>query len=154
MGIPEGGDPDDGGASLNPPDPARLEWATRLLAHEGATGGEGEPGAAAGLVYDKLSASLVPLLGAAGVDALFARSVVLVQGKSAIFGEASVLGGAPKLRASLRAQDPAIPPESAAALFGTFLALITTFIGDRLTAQVLRSAWPTFEHRASQETKA
>jgi hypothetical protein len=139
---------------LNQPNPARLEWATRLLAHEVAAGGEGEPGAAAGRVYDKLHASLAPLLGAAGVDALFARSVMLVQGEFASFGEASVLGGAPKLRASLRAQDPAIAPEAAVALFGTFLALITTFIGERLAAQVLRSAWPTFEHRASKETKA
>ena len=152
--MPEGGDPDDGGGSVNHPDPARLEWATRLLAQEGAAGSEGEAGAAAGRVYDKLHAKLQPLLGAAGVDALFARSIMLVRGEFADFGEASVLGGAPRLRDCLQAQDPAIAPEAAAALFGTFLTLITNFIGERLTAQVLRSVWPTFENGASRGSRA
>jgi hypothetical protein len=42
--------------------------------------------------------------------------------------------------------------DSAAALFGTFFTLMTTFIGERLTTQVLRSAWPTIEEMASTET--
>jgi hypothetical protein len=138
---------------LNQPDPELVEWARRLLAHEAAAVSADEPGPVAGRVFDKLHENLVPLLGAAGVDALFARSVMLVQARHAIFGEASVLGGAPRLRACLRAGDPDISTESAAALFGTFLALLTTLIGERLTAQALRSAWPTLEHGASRETR-
>ena len=61
--------------------------------------------------------------------------------------------GSTKLRACLQALDPAVATEAAAALFGTFLELITTFIGERLTIQVLRSAWPTIEDTAPRETK-
>ena len=31
--------------------------------------------------------------------------------------------------------------------------LIATFIGERLTSQVLRGAWPAFEETASERTK-
>jgi hypothetical protein len=53
----------------------------------------------------------------------------------------------------LQAQDPAVATESAAALFGTFFALITAFIGERLTTQILRRAWPTIEETAPRETE-
>jgi hypothetical protein len=53
----------------------------------------------------------------------------------------------------LQAQDPAVATESAAALFGNFFTLITTFIGERLTAQLLRSAWPNFDETAPTEKK-
>jgi hypothetical protein len=53
-----------------------------------------------------------------------------------------------KLGARLQALDPADATEAAAVLFGTFLDLIATFIGERLTVLVLRSAWPTIEDTA------
>ena len=43
--------------------------------------------------------------------------------------------------------------DAAAILFGTFFELLTTFIGERLTPQVLRSAWPTIEETAPTENK-
>ena len=58
-----------------------------------------------------------------------------------------------KLGSCLQALDPAIGAEAAATLFGTFLELITTFIGERLTVVVLRSAWPAIEETAPRETK-
>ena len=83
-----------------------------------------------------------PLLGAAGVQALLVRSVKLTHAEFP-FLEVDVLEGSTKLRRSLQAQDPAVVTDAAAALFGTFFALISTFIGERLTTQVLRVAWPT-----------
>ena len=123
-----------------------------MLAHEGAAGSaDARATTAAGRVYDKLHAHLAPLVGAAGVQLLFVRSAKLAQGEFACFAEVSILEGSTKLRECLQAQDPAVATESAAALFGTFFTLITTFIGERLTAQVLRSAWPTFEETAPRE---
>jgi hypothetical protein len=139
---------------LNRPNPAQLEQARRLLAHEAAAGStDGLATTAACRVYDKLHAHLAPLVGVAGVQLLFARSAKLAQGEFAFFAEISIFEDSTKLRERLQAQDPAVATESAAALFGTFFALLTTFIGERLTGQVLRSAWPTLDEAAPREPK-
>ena len=130
-----------------------MERARRLLEHEGAAGSADECARAAGRVYDKLQAHLGPLVGSAGVQALLVRSVKLAREEFS-FLEVDVLEGSTKLRECLQAQeDPAVVAESAAALFGTFFAIITTFIGERLTTQALRSAWPTIGEMALREPK-
>ena len=137
---------------MNRRSPAQTERARQLLAHEGAAGSADECAAAAGRVYDKLQVHLGPLVGSAGVQALLVRSVKLTHEEFS-FLEVDVLEGSTKLRECLQAQDPAVVTESAAALFGTFFALITTFIGERLTTQALRSAWPTIEEMALRESR-
>jgi hypothetical protein len=134
------------------PSPAQLERVRQLLAHEAAASSTNECAAAAGRIYDKLQAHLGPLLGAAGVQALLVRSAKLAHSDFS-FLEAGLLEGPTKLREVLQAQDTAIATESAAALFGIFFELLTTFIGERLTIQVLRSAWPMIDETASGETK-
>ena len=150
----------DGGAPLTPvttlsrPSLAQIETARRLLAHEGAAAPADESATpAAGRVYEKLVAHLAPLIGDAGVQLLLVRSAKLAQGEFAFLVKVSSEEGSTKLREVLQAQDPAVATESAAALFGTFFALITTFIGERLTIQVLRRAWPMIEETAPRETK-
>ena len=137
---------------MNRTSPVQVERARRLLAHEGAAGSADEAAVAAGRVYDKLDAHLAPLLGAAGVQALLVRSATLTQGE---FPFLTVAGpdASTKLRECLRAQDPSVATESAAALFGTFFTLITTFIGERLAVQALRRAWPKIEETAPMETQ-
>ena len=58
-----------------------------------------------------------------------------------------------KLRACLGGQDPTVAMGAAVALVATFFALITTFIGERLTTQALRSAWPHIDQTAPPEKK-
>ena len=117
-----------------------------MLAHEGAaSGAKDNAAAAAGRVYDKLHAHLTPLLGGIGVQSLFVRSAKLTPGEFGRLSQVSVLEGSAKVRDHLQAQGSVVDTESAAALFGTFLALLTTFIGERLVTQVLRRAWPTME---------
>ena len=59
---------------------AQVERAKRLLAHEGDSGrSSAECAAAAWRLYEKLNARLAPLLGSAGVQALFIRSAKLAQ---------------------------------------------------------------------------
>ena len=130
-----------------------MEQARRWLAHEGALGSADERATAASRVYDRLHTHLAPLVGEAGVDLLFVRSAKLSQGEFAWLTEFSILEAAPKLHERLHAQDPALATESAATLFGTFFALLTAFIGERLTTRVLRRAWPTIEETAPRETE-
>ena len=138
---------------MSRPSPEQMERAKRLLAHEGAAGSvDGSATTPAVRVYDKLHAQLAPLVGTAGVQSLFVRSAKLTKGEFAFLAEASILEGSSKLRERLQARDPAVAVESAATLFGTFFALITTFIGERLTTQLLRIAWPTIEETAPGET--
>ena len=133
-------------------DPAQLEMARRLLAHEGAAGSAAARATtAASRVYDRLHAHMAPLMGDAGVHLLFGRSARLAQGEFARFAEVSIPEGSTKLRERLQAQDPAVATESAAALFGNFFTLSIAFIGERLTTQVLRNAWPTFEEPEPKE---
>jgi hypothetical protein len=117
-----------------------------LLTHEGAaSGAKDNAAAAAGHVYDKLHAHLTPLLGGIGVQSLFVRSAKLTPGEFGGLPQISVLEGSAKVRDHLQAQGSVVDMESAAALFATFLALLTNFIGERLVTQVLRRAWPTME---------
>ena len=139
---------------MKQPSPAQLEKARRLLAHEGAaSSAEDGAAAAAGRVYDKLHAHLAPLLGVIGVQSLFVRSAKLTSGEFSGLAEVSILEGSEKLREHLQARGSAGDVDSAAVLFGTFFALLTTFVGERLVTQVLRSAWPTIEETAPRETK-
>ena len=124
----------------------QLEKAKRVLASEGAPWSSSEEcAAAAWRVYEKLNARLSPLLGLAGVQALMVRSVKLAQAEFPSLAEVATAEGLTRLGSCLQALDPSIAAAAAAALFGTFLELMTTFIGERLTVLVLRSAWPAID---------
>lgn len=43
--------------------------------------------------------------------------------------------------------------QGAAALFGALLALLATYLGQRLTAQILRTEWPELAETFFKETK-
>jgi hypothetical protein len=139
---------------MSRPSATQVERAKRLLASEGDSGRSSEECAsAAWQVYEKLNARLAPLLGPAGVQMLFARSAKVAQTEFISLAGIATPGGMEKLGASLQALDPADATEVAATLFATFLDLITTFIGERLTVLVLRSAWPTIEDTAPTEKR-
>jgi len=105
------------------------------------------------LSYEKLHLELAPLVGSAGVQALFARSATLTLADFPGIGGRAALESSTKLREALRTLPPSVTEATAAALFAAFLALITTFIGERLTTEVLRRAWPKIEERATKEMK-
>ncbi|MGZ4777660.1 MAG: hypothetical protein ACXV5L_00565 [Thermoanaerobaculia bacterium] len=123
------------------------------MAHQRAVSEADDCATAAGRVYEKLHEHLAPLLGVAGVRALFVRSAKLSEGKFVFPADAVAFEDSTKLRASLETLDPVLAAATAEALFATFFALITTFIGQRLTLHALRAAWPTIEGPASTETK-
>lgn len=104
-------------------------------------------------VYEKSVARLAPLLGADGVGALFRRSATLTKHPYPCFADPAVIESSTSLRACLLGLDPAIAPQAAAMLFATFFELLETFIGPRLTNQVLRRTWPALAEAATEETK-
>ncbi len=135
---------------MSSPSQMHIAMARWLLELEGGSSPD-ERALAAGRVYDKLHLHLAPLLGKAGVELMLIRSAKSVQGELAFLTESSILGGAAKLRERLQPPAPSLSADTVAALFGTFLALLMTFIGERLTNQVLRSAWPTLNGLVSGE---
>jgi hypothetical protein len=147
---------DDGrrvGAMRTRPSGAQAERARQLLASEGDCSSTEACAAAAGRVYDKLAAELVPLLGPAGAHSLFMRSAKLAQSElGSLAGSGDSLESATRLRACLQSLELAGAIETAAILLGTFLELVTTFIGERLTVQVLRKAWPGIQETAPKGT--
>lgn len=136
------------------PSAAQAERARQLLASEGDCSNTEACAAAAGRVYDKLDAQLMPLLGRAGFRALFMRSAKLAQSElPSLAGVAHSLESATRLRAWLQSLELVAAIETAAVLLGNFLELTTTFIGERLTVQVLRQAWPEIRETATKGTQ-
>jgi hypothetical protein len=136
------------------PSPASLDAANRLLACEGGPGGSAEECAeAAGRVYEKLRVQFVALVGSAGFQVLFARSANWTRSQFAPFGDNAAVESSAKLRERLRAQEPGAVAAMAANLFAAFLSLITTFIGEQLTTEMLRRAWPALGQIAPMEAK-
>jgi hypothetical protein len=133
---------------------AQVARAKRLLAAEGNSGDKADDcAAAAWRVYEMLNARLSPVLGSAGVQSLFVRSATVAQMEFASLAEITTPDGLTKLGACLQALEPAIATEAAATLFGTFIDLITTFIGGRLAVLLVRSAWPTIDDMSPRETE-
>jgi hypothetical protein len=120
---------------------AEMDAALRFLASErGTTGSAEERAAAAVRVYERIAERLDPLIGTAGVRALFARSMKLNAKEHRCF-ESRVVDGEPpqvamapsaRLLGCLRELEPEVASEAAAALFATLFGLLIAFIGERL----------------------
>jgi hypothetical protein len=138
---------------LNRPNAAQSTTASRLLSHESeaSNGGAGAT-TSAGRVYAKLSAHLTPILGNAGVQALMNRSFKLAQVELSGFDEASLSERSARLSAWFESRNSDAEAESTAVVVANFLALLTTFIGAKLTTELLRKAWPGVEGLAVSET--
>ena len=127
------------------------EAAERMLAQECGSGGTTEERAAAAVrVYETLFRALAPVIGAAGVWALFARSVRLASAEfpclteipmTAAPSESNVQGAQP-LASCLRQLEPAAVAEVATAVYAAWLGLLAKLIGERLVVQVVKTAFP------------
>jgi hypothetical protein len=138
---------------MKKPGAAQIGTARQLLVLEGASPGNAEECAtAAARVYDKFHAHLSPLLGSSGVQALLVRSARRVQAEFALLTDGiAMVDSSTKLHAYLGTLDPQVAAQAAEALFGTFFTLLTTFIGERLTREALRRAWPTIDETTPTE---
>jgi hypothetical protein len=119
-----------------------------------------DPPAAAALagLYDALARHLEPLVGRAGLLAIYGRSVHLAISEVPwIAAAADVQNGAgpvEALRGCLEHQDPSAATDGARILLVTFVELLARLIGEGLTTRLMAQAWPrAFPDDAGQKAK-
>ena len=136
------------------PSEAHVGVAKRLLAQCADASGTGNPGAAAARAYDVLFQSLAPVIGAAGFEALFARSLRQAKAEYGLLTAMPAPDGHPKREdkrgiaqvvGALSTLDPVSSTELATGLFASFYALMTTFIGESLVQQIVKGTFPTVD---------
>jgi hypothetical protein len=139
---------------------AARQLALKVLAHyAGANAGAEAIAAAALRAYDHLARVSAQLVGQAGVDALTGRAVHLAQREFPwlIYTREPEQPEAPffQIVVCLKRQDAVVAAEAAGAVFGNMAGLLITFIGEPLTMQLLRKAWPdALSAGSAQEDKA
>ena len=139
-------------------DAALRRLALKTLAHHaGPAAGAEDLAAAARRAYDDLARASAPLIGQVGVDALTGRALYLAQREYPWLVHTrepdQLEGPFAQVVFSLERQDPAVAAEAAGAVLTTFTGLLVTFIGEPLTARLLRKAWPAaFSDASTEET--
>ena len=138
---------------------ALRQLAVRVLMHQAGPDADAAAlAAAARRAYDELARVVAPLIGQGGVDALTGRALHLAQREYPWLVDTREAEQAERLFAQviacLEQQDPAVGIEGAGAVFALFTGLLVTFIGEPLTARLLRKAWPDAFSDGALETKA
>ena len=126
---------------------ALRKLALKVLAqHAGPAAGAEPLAAAARRAYDDLARVSAPLIGQVGVDALTGRAVHLARREYPWLVDTRepdhAEGPFAQVKTCLERQDPAVAIECVGAVLATFTELLVTFIGEPLTAGLLRKAWP------------
>jgi hypothetical protein len=138
--------------------PALRQLALKALAQRaGSVAGSGALAAAAQRAYDDLAQVSAPLIGQVGVDALTGRTLYLAQRKYPWLIHTREpdqwKGPFAQIVFCLERQDPAVATEAAGTVLTTLTGLLVTFIGEPLTARLLRKAWPdAFSDASIEET--
>ena len=137
---------------------ALRQLALNVLAQHAGPAADAEAlAAAARRAYEDLARAAAPLIGQVGIEALTGRALHLAQREYPWL----VLTREPEQAAEpfagvivcLARQDPAVAAEAAGAVFATLTGLLVTFIGEPLTAGLLRQAWPdALSDATTQET--
>lgn len=139
-------------------DAALRQLALKVLAqHAGSATGAEALATAARRAYDDLAEVSAPLIGQVGVDALTGRALYLAHQEYSWLVDAREPDHThepfAQVIVSLERQNPAVATEGAAAVFAIFAGLLVTFIGEPLTAGLLRKAWPkAFSDVHTEET--
>ena len=115
---------------------------TALAQHAGVPNSNATAEATAA-TWRLMAAQLVPVIGARGLEVLFDRAVRMT---GATFPWLAVGGGRgegllPGVAERLACQKPAEAAEASYTLFLTFTELLTTLIGESLTARLLTPVW-------------
>ena len=137
---------------------ALRQLALKVLAqHAGPAAGAEALLAAAHRAYDDLARVSAPLIGQVGVDALTGRAFHLAQREYPWLIPTREPEPAERpfaqVKLCLERQDPAVAIECVGAVLATFTGLLVTFIGEPLTAGLLRKAWPAaFSDASTEET--
>ena len=123
------------------------QLALKVIAQRaGPTAGAEALAAAAQHAYDDLAQVSATLIGDVGVEALTGRAVHLAQREYPWLVQTreteQAEGPFAAVKTCLERQDPAVANECVGAVLAIFMGLLVTFIGEPLTAGILRKAWP------------
>jgi hypothetical protein len=130
----------------------------RMLAREAGTGASASAIAAAGCrLCQRFADQFAPLIGDAGIAAIFSRSLHLAQptfpGLAAANSPDRPEARFAVLQLFLEQQEPPAAGEAVVAVLGTAGELLASFIGAGLTTRLLREAWPDdFAAPTTEET--
>lgn len=134
-----------------------FDAAKRLLTQKG-TGTPADPAAAAARVYETLFGAVAPIIGAEGFRTLVGRSVRLSVAEFPFLAEA-LASGEPaedqvkRIVVCLSKLEVVTAWEVATGLYATLLGLMTTFLGEPMVSQIVRSAFPETDLTAPEEGK-
>ena len=130
--------------------PAMRDLARQLLAQETSrSSSHPVSGCAAVLVCERFKTSLARLGGLAGFRSLLSRALALAKAEADSLGivvvqDDGALGGL--------SQPGTLPATAEVALVANLLGLLVTFIGEPLTRQLVREAWPETPGLAPDES--
>ncbi|MGE0471286.1 MAG: hypothetical protein AB7L09_15655 [Nitrospira sp.] len=113
--------------------------------------------ASADRIYATWLTSLSAILGETGSMALFRRSLRLTEATFPLFSaarDAHVNAMLSAVSTCLHVQDANVAQEAAVELLAIHLELLTTFIGQRLTEQLVRETWPDLSIPTREEHHA
>lgn len=134
--------------------------ARQMLSHDSVgevTGAACAASAASAL--ERLQARLTPLIGSAGMRALFTRAVRLTSREFATLAQLQAglldenVSAMESLTDALGRLDGAAAHAAATALYKNFLELTSSLIGERLVLLVLQRAFPNSDVTAKQESE-
>ncbi len=115
-----------------------------------------EVAASAERIYTRLLASVSAILGHVGSVGLFRRSLRLTEATFPFFSDARDTNVEILLSAvsrCLQAQPAEVAHEASVELLAIHLELLATFIGPRLTKQLLQEAWPNLRTSDPEESQ-
>lgn len=142
---------------MKPARPALNEAIQRLRELE--AGGEASTSAqsvaTAKRLHEKLARHVAPVVGKAGFEALFFRSVRITKSTFVCLQELRTTGSAQEVLREfferLEKQEPVVVAAITEAVMATLVTTLCTFIGEGLTLQLLRSAWPDLPNQPLSE---
>ncbi|WP_124951719.1 hypothetical protein [Sulfuriferula thiophila] len=109
-------------------------------------------------LWEQMATQIISIVGEAGFNSLYARSVFLTQMSFPWLAASSSLPQPDhrfaELKMSLKAKTAAQVSEANTLLLITFTDILATLIGEQLTTSILRSAWGNdTQDRADKEFK-
>lgn len=102
---------------------------------------------AAIFLWEQMATEIISIIGVAGFDSLYARSVLLCQPKFPWLGLKVIPSNSSgnrrfaELKTNLEGQWPAQAVAANSLLLITFTDILATLIGEQLTTRILRAAW-------------
>jgi hypothetical protein len=127
--------------------PSLADVVQRLLVHD-ARGGQGTQDLADAMerACQALHNRLVPLVGAAGFDALIGRAVKLAAREfpflAAIVAMTAPTSSLDGLQPAVEGREPAEVRDALVAILTNLISLLVIFIGENLALRKMREVWP------------